>query len=211
MARKLPVYILCDTSSSMNGEPIESVNNGVEMLANALRKEPQALETVHISEITFDDDAKVVIPLTTLLQFKHKQLTATGITSLGAGLSLVSKMIDQEVQKGSKEKRGDWRPMLFIFTDGGPTDDWLSGLKDLKNANLAVTICCGAGTGCRDDVLKQISDNVVKLSTTNEKDIKTFFKWVTDSITSASKSVGSGKNVSGLSDLPPPPPELKIM
>ncbi|RYD29479.1 MAG: tellurium resistance protein TerY, partial [Verrucomicrobiaceae bacterium] len=37
MARKLPVYLLLDTSGSMSGEPIEQVKTGVQMLLSALR------------------------------------------------------------------------------------------------------------------------------------------------------------------------------
>jgi uncharacterized protein YegL len=40
MARRLPVYLLIDTSGSMKGEPIESVKVGIETMLNTLRKDP---------------------------------------------------------------------------------------------------------------------------------------------------------------------------
>ena len=43
--RKLPVYLLLDTSGSMYGEPIEAVKNGVQVLVSTLRQDPYALET----------------------------------------------------------------------------------------------------------------------------------------------------------------------
>jgi uncharacterized protein YegL len=52
--RRLPVYLLIDTSGSMKGEPIESVKVGIESMLATLRQDPYALETVHISIITFD-------------------------------------------------------------------------------------------------------------------------------------------------------------
>ena len=60
MGRRLPVYLLIDTSGSMRGEPIESVKVGVEAMLSALRRDPYALETVNISIITYDREVKVL-------------------------------------------------------------------------------------------------------------------------------------------------------
>ena len=62
MARRLPVYLLIDTSGSMKGEPIESVKVGIETMLNTLRKDPYALETVNISIITYDRDVNQLLP-----------------------------------------------------------------------------------------------------------------------------------------------------
>ena len=64
--RRLPVYLLLDTSGSMRGEPIESVKVGLQSLISTLRRDPMALESVHVSFITFDRDVKVLTPLTPL-------------------------------------------------------------------------------------------------------------------------------------------------
>ena len=64
MARRLPVYLLIDTSGSMKGEPIESVKVGIETMLSTLRNDPYALETVNISIITYDKDVKQILPLT---------------------------------------------------------------------------------------------------------------------------------------------------
>ena len=52
--RRLPVYLLLDTSGSMFGEPIEAVRNGVQVLVSTLRSDPYALETAYLSIITFN-------------------------------------------------------------------------------------------------------------------------------------------------------------
>ena len=55
--RRLPVYLLLDTSGSMHGEPIEAVKNGVQTLLTTLKQDPYALETAYVSVITFDSTA----------------------------------------------------------------------------------------------------------------------------------------------------------
>lgn len=62
--RRLPVYIVIDTSTSMRGEPIEAVKAGLNSLIESLRHDPYALETVCLSIITYDSKAEQVLPLT---------------------------------------------------------------------------------------------------------------------------------------------------
>ena len=66
MSRRLPVYILIDTSGSMKGEPIESVKVGLSDMIASLRLDPYALETACISIITFNSNVNQILPLTDL-------------------------------------------------------------------------------------------------------------------------------------------------
>ena len=210
--RRLPVYLLLDTSGSMSGEPIEAVKNGVQVMISSLRQNPQAIETAFISIITFGSTADQIIPLTDLASFQMVDLRASGTTSLGAALKLVSNKIDTEVNKTTAEQKGDWKPLVFIMTDGLPTDDWQSGLSEFKRRKTAFTVSCAAGNGADSKILKQITDNVVTLDTADSQSISKFFAWVTASIVVSSTMVeDSGKEVTGLNELPPPPSELNIV
>lgn len=210
--RRLPVYLLLDTSGSMSGEPIEAVKNGVQVMISSLRQNPQAIETAFISVITFDSVAQQIIPLTDLASFQMVDIKATGVTALGDALKLVSNKIDNEVAKTTMEQKGDWKPLVFIMTDGIPTDDWQSGLNEFKQRKTAFTVACAAGSGADTSILKQITENVVSLDTADSASIGKFFQWVTASIgVSSTKVEDSGKDVSGLNELPPPPAELNIV
>lgn len=210
--RRLPVYLLLDTSGSMSGEPIEAVKNGVQIMISALRQNPQAIETAFLSVITFDSVAQQIIPLTDLASFQMVDIKATGVTALGEALKLVAHKIETEVQKTTTETKGDWKPLVFIMTDGIPTDDWQNGLNEFRKAKVAFTVACAAGSGADTNILKQITDNVVSLDTADSASIGKFFQWVTASIgVSSSKVEDSGKEVTGLNELPPPPSELNIV
>ena len=210
--RRLPVYLLFDTSGSMSGEPIEAVKNGVQIMISSLRQNPQAIETAFLSVITFDSTAQQIIPLTDLASFQMVDIKATGVTALGEALKLVAHKIDTEVQKTTPEQKGDWKPLVFIMTDGIPTDDWQSGLNEFKKSKVAFTVACAAGSGADAKILKQITDNVVSLDTADSASIGKFFQWVTASIgVSSTKVEDSGKEVTGLKELPPPPSELNIV
>jgi len=210
--RRLPVYLLLDTSGSMSGEPIEAVKNGVQVMISSLRQNPQAIETAFISIITFDSVAQQLIPLTDLASFQMVDIRATGTTALGEALKLLANRIDHEVAKTTTEQKGDWKPLVFIMTDGIPTDDWLLGLNEFKQRKTAFTVACAAGAGADTSVLKQITENVVSLDTADSASIGKFFQWVTASIGVTSTRVeDGGKEIQGIKELPPPPSELNIV
>lgn len=210
--RRLPVYLLLDTSGSMTGEPIEAVKNGVQMMVHSLRQNPQAIETAFVSIITFDSEAKQLIPLTDLASFQTVDLKAAGTTALGAALSLLADKLENEVTKTTLEQKGDWKPIVFIMTDGVPTDDWQAGFQKLKAVKKGLIVGCAAGNNADDKVLKEIADQVVRLSNTDADSIGKFFQWVSASIATTSTKVEEiGIDLTKKDQLPPPPSELVIV
>lgn len=210
--RRLPVYLLLDCSGSMYGEPIEAVKNDVQVLVSTLRQDPYALETAYLSIITFDSSAQQVSPLTELAAFQQPNIQASGCTALGEALALLSQKADQEVTKTTPEQKGDWKPLVFIMTDGEPTDDLNKGLAEFKKRKWGMVVACAAGSGANTDTLKKITECVVSLDTADSATIKAFFKWVSASVSSGSMKVeATGAEATTLSELPPPPPEVNIV
>lgn len=210
--RRLPVYLLLDTSGSMSGEPIEALKNGVQILVSTLRQDPYALETAYLSVLTFGSEAKQLAPLTELPNFQIPAFAASGTTSFGEALSLLAERIEAEVGRASANAKGDWKPLVFIMTDGIPTDDWQKGLARLKQVRTGMIVACAAGANADTKILKQITDVVVQLDTADANTIKAFFKWVSASVSTGSQKIDLvKKEVTGLDDLPPPPPEVNVV
>lgn len=209
--RRLPVYILLDTSGSMQGEPIEAVNSGMETLIGALRQDPYALETVHMQIQTFDVDTRTIVPLMALEDVVLPQISTprSGPTHLGAALETLREDVSTQVTKGSDAAKGDWAPYLFIMTDGKPSDLALyeEQCAKMKTLGFASIVGCAAGPKAKEEDLKALCDHIVRLDTMDSSAFTSLFKWVSEVIAGGNKSLGTG----GTTELPPPPPEINIV
>lgn len=189
--RRLPIYFLIDVSESMVGEPIKQVENGMRQIVQELHTDPYALETAYISVIVFAGKAKSLSPLTELYKFYPPVFPIGGGTSLGGALNYLMDDINKNVVKSTEEQKGDWKPIVFLFTDGTPTDDPSAAFarwnKDYRRKANIVAI--SIGNNVNTQMLGHISDNVLRLNNTDEMSFKAFFKWVTASIKATSVSV----------------------
>ncbi|MBN2824427.1 MAG: VWA domain-containing protein [Campylobacterales bacterium] len=209
MTRYLPVYLLIDSSGSMNGEPIHSVNEGLRMMLSALRHDPYALETVKLSLTTFDNEVKEIFPLTPIEDIVFEEIVPpkSGATHLGAALEHLINQYHQDIKQN--EGKNNFSPMLFLMTDGKPSDLQLfrQMSEKIKTLKFGAIVGCVAGPKAKREYMEQFADPVVSLETTDSSAFSAFFKWVSDSISAGNKSSG----IEGGSSLPPPPKEINIV
>ncbi len=189
--RRLPIYFLIDISESMVGEPIQQVEEGLAMIIQALKTDPHALETVFVSIIVFAGQPRTLMPLQEIVSFYPPKFPIGSGTSLSKGLGHLMFELRKNIVKTTYEVKGDWKPIVFLFTDGVPTDDTKSAIQEWKDnwqrtANL-VAISFGEETDTR--LLGELTENVLHFKNTNVQSYKEFFKWVTDSIKTSSVSV----------------------
>ncbi|KQN35955.1 tellurium resistance protein [Pedobacter sp. Leaf41] len=209
--RRLPVYFLIDTSGSMYGEPIQALNNALSGMINTLRTDAQALDSLWISMITFDREVKEIVSLTELASFQLPEITCpqSGPTHTGQALDMLYDKVQNDLIKGNSTQKGDWKPLLFLFTDGKPSDLQLyrEMVPKIKSLNFGAIVGCAAGHSANDALLKELTPDVVHLDTADSSTLKQFFKWVSETIEQGNKSQGTGESVA----LPPPPSEITMV
>jgi uncharacterized protein YegL len=210
--RRRPVYLLLDTSGSMTGAPIQQVEQGIRLVHNELMNNPHALETVYLSVIAFGSTARQIVTLSAVEDFKPPVLKAEGATALGAALTLLDQAFTREIRTNANGRKGDYRPLVFLFTDGAPTDEWRSSLQKLHGRDgikLGTIVALGCGPQVNTLILKEITGEVLLMQDTSSDGIRQFFKWVSASIQKTSQKMETRTEDGSALDMLPLPPVMK--
>lgn len=202
--RRLPVYLLLDCSSSMQGEPIRAVGDGLGTIYQLLMADPQAVETVYISVICFSSRVDQT-PLVSITEFQPPPLVANGSTNMGEAFRTLVYSIEIELKLNTATQHGDYRPLVFLLTDGEPTDDYMYPLQDLRSlrgSRKPTIVALGCGNGANTQMLHEVTDHVFLMQAVSGETIRAFFKWISGSIVQTSRSVGANKDQTVT--MPPP-------
>ena len=191
--RRLPIYFLLDVSESMLGENLYRLEEGLRRIIDELRTDPHALETAWVSVFAFAGRTREVVPLTELPSVHLPQLPVGGGTSLGQALLFLMSQLDAKVRRSSAEHKGDWKPIVFLITDGKPTDDVAPALERWKRyAGHVTLVAVSIGRSADLRVLSRLTsaDKVMTLDDVSDEGFRKFIGWVTQTVQERSRSVG---------------------
>lgn len=164
-ARKiLPIIYVIDTSGSMTGTRISAVNQAmnetIDVLKEVSAKNPTA--ELKIGVLQFASGASWVTSEDELVymdDFFWNDLSAGGVTDLGAALDELFKKLSREALLNSKV--GHKVPVLIFMSDGGPTDDYKSALRKISDNNkwfqVSTKICLAIDDESDVEVLQEIA------------------------------------------------------
>ncbi len=165
VARKvLPIIYVLDTSGSMDGDRIASVNEAMnetmEVLKDVSAKNPDA--QIKVGVLKFSSGAEwVTNGLVFMEDFYWNDLKAGGVTDLGSAL----KELNDKLSRNSLlvSDTGFCVPVLMFMSDGQPTDNYEKALEDINNHNkwfrYATKIGIAVGDDADRDVLGKIAGN----------------------------------------------------
>lgn len=160
-------------------------------MIQSLRQDPYALETAYVSIIIFAGKAKTLVPLTDICSFYPPQFPIGGGTSLGAALRHLVSEMDTKIVKNDGETKGDWKPIVFLITDGVPTDETDAAVRDweTKYKNKANLVAISIGDNADLNLLRRLTDQVLLFDDASPETYKEFFKWITASISTQSQKI----------------------
>jgi len=117
---RCPCVVLVDTSASMQGAKISSLNEGIKAFKKDLAEDKLAALRVEIALIGFDNEIKVHQDFTTVDRFEPPALVAGGLTHMGSAVLRALEMTEARKKLYNANGVKYYRPWIFLITDGEP-------------------------------------------------------------------------------------------
>lgn len=197
---RIPVVIIADTSSSMSGEKIETLNKEIEKFYNEINnnsKNEILKYSLDLSILGFRFDSRaretypVVVNKFSIMENQSVPVfNAFGHTPLGATVNTAIDMLEKRKEMYRVAGIQYYQPMLVIISDGDPTDNIESATKraielSLKRKLSVYPVIIGEDGNL--DNLQRFTPNKISKRIKTE-DLPQVFKWLVSSVKKVSES-----------------------
>lgn len=161
----MTLFYLVDTSGSMGGSRIGTVNAAMEECIPLLKEVAAANDDaeIKVAILQFSSGCSWVTPASGpvgLDDIIWNDLQAGGMTEFGGALLELDKKLSRNEYLNSQT--GAYAPVILLLSDGGPTDNWEVGLNKIKENNWfkhAIKIAIDIESGSDRAVLAQFTGN----------------------------------------------------
>ena len=161
----MTLFYLVDTSGSMSGSRIGTVNAAMEECIPLLKEVAAANDDaeIKVAILQFSSGCSWVTPASGpvgLDDIIWNDLQAGGMTEFGEALIELDKKLSRNEYLNSQT--GAYAPVILLLSDGGPTDNWESSLANIKQNNWfkhAIKIAIDIESGSDREVLAQFTGN----------------------------------------------------
>lgn len=164
--KSLVIFFLIDTSGSMKGTKMGELNTAMEELMPEIRRVGEADTDVKVAVLTFATHLAWMYPEPiSIEEFEWSRLSPAGITNMGAAFEELAIRLSRNSFLNSPSL--SFAPVIFLMTDGYPSDDYKRGLKKLNENSWykhGLKVALGIGKEANDDMLAEFtgtSDTVV--------------------------------------------------
>ena len=160
--KSMTIFFLIDTSGSMSGTKIGTVNGTMEELLPDLIGIGGAETDISIAVMKYDTNVEWITrqPMRVEEYQTWTRLSANGMTSMGAAFKELCNKLSRSAFMNKPSL--SYAPVIFLMSDGEPNDDWKSGLNQLKMNNwyiYGLKIAVGIGSKPNMDVLREFTGN----------------------------------------------------
>ena len=198
---RLPVCLCLDVSNSMEGDPVNELNEGIGLFFYELKKDEIAFYSAEVAVVTFGGfDAKCLLDFANLERVpKPPKLEAVGMTPMGEGVNLALDLLEKRLNEYREKGVDYFQPWLVLMSDGSPNGDEteleraIQRVSELEHSKKLTVITIGIGKDADMEVLAKFSPDKSPLKLKGLK-FKDFFSWLSKSVSAISQSM-AGENV----------------
>ena len=162
VARKeMILFFIIDTSSSMMGAKIDSVNKAIKETIPELKTMTNADAKVRIAVLDFSSGAEWQnFQPVDIEDFYWNDLQANGLTDLGEACTMLNEKLSRKAFMNNTI--GNYAPAIVLISDGYPTDNYQKGLELLNKNNWfknSIKVALAVGGDADKDILAEFTGN----------------------------------------------------
>lgn len=191
--------LLVDTSLSMNGEAINSLNKGLNQFKQDVCKDERTRRILDVAIVEFNSHVKTVQNWCPIEYMEPVNLVANGGTDMEGGLRIAIDMVKERSHFYIYETGTvPYKPWIIMITDGYPNNSMeemtreIAELEENGKLHLWSLAVEGANTAMLNKLCGGKRSLVLK-----GKDFTEFFNWVNMSMRSVSRSA-PGEKIKGV-------------
>lgn len=195
--QKCLCVLALDTSSSMQGDKIRLLNEGLQEFYRDVQAERTTADRLEFAIITFNSAVRTELDPALVDNFTMPSLSTSGSTKLVDGVREAIKVV--EARKSWYKQTGQpfYRPWIILITDGEPDRDQdIDGLANQIHSNVdnkkfwffAVGV-----QGADMDLLKRISSDKMPPAPLQGLKFTEFFQWLSASMSLVTSSTDGDK------------------
>ena len=192
---RVPICLCLDTSGSMEGAPIDELNEGVKLFYDSIRNDEVAMYSAEICIITFGGDVQVIEDFANIeRQTNIPQLHADGMTFMGEAVNMALDCLEKRKQEYKDKGVDFFQPWLVLMTDGEPNGEpqdlfrAISRTQALIDARKLTIFPIGIGAKADMAMLAKFSPNFSPLLLKGVEFCE-FFTWLSQSVVKISQSM----------------------
>lgn len=186
---RVPCVLLLDVSTSMTGEPIRLLQEGLATYHRELMADSLASKRVEVAVVTFGASVEVAHPFSTAEGFTPPVLSVSGMTPMGEAMNLAIDLIENRKDEYRSNGIAYYRPWIFLISDGGPNDTgWevaAANAIEKEEQKHFKTFCVGVEGADLDALSKFSIAQPLKLKGLSFREL---FLWLSSSQKSVSRS-----------------------
>ena len=188
--RQMVLFFVVDTSGSMQGTKIGAVNTAIREVLPELKDAGGSDIDLKVACLTFSSGSKWMYSTPIASDsFQWTNVDADGVTDLG---SACRELNDKLSKNGFlKAPSGSVAPVIFLLSDGEPTDDFESGINLLQQNNWfkhGIKVAVAIGDDAKKDVLAKFTGNIEAVITVHTPEA--LRKWIRK-VSITSSQIGS--------------------
>lgn len=160
--KSMVIFFLVDTSKSMEGSKLESLNKVMQDILPELIGVGEAGTDVKIAVMSFSSGCEWITPEPVLIEEYQtwQDLSADGVTDLGEACEELCSKLSRKSFLHSPSL--SYAPVIFLMTDGYPTDNYKKGFEMLRENRwfkYGLKVALAIGSNVDLDVLHEFTDD----------------------------------------------------